>query len=305
MRKQTLTNLVTAFIIILPGCSGAGKPAAYGNFEALEWTVSSGGQGKILWFDIQEGDALAKGQVVGQVDTTELSLQKKRLDNQIVTLRASLPDVGIQVEALREKKRTIEKERQRVNSLVQSGAADRKKLDQVDDELLLVERQIVAASSSLHREAAGILAQVEALEMQRDITAHRIEECTIVNPENGTVGLKFAKAHEFTAAGYPLYKLMDTREMTLHGWFTGELLPRLQVGNEVKVAIDLPGGRLSYCTGKIAYIAEKPEFTPSQVQTRQNRSLLLYHVKISVINDGTIKPGMPAEIYLLDLSPAE
>ena len=305
MRKNALKNLLAAFIIILSGCSEADRPAAYGHFEAREWIVSAAGSGKILWLDIEEGDALTKGQPVGQIDTAELSLQKIHLDNQIVTLRASLPDVGLQIGTLKEKKNVAEKERQRVDRLVQSGAADRKKLDQIEDELALVDRQIAAALSSLHRETAAILAQIEALEMQRDITTHRIQECAIVNPEKGRVALQFAKRHGFTAPGHPLYKLIDTGEMTLHSWFSGEMLPQLSIGGEVKVAIDHPDGKMKYHVGKICHIAEKPEFTPGQVQTRQNRALLFYHVKIIVTNDGTIKPGMPAEIYLLNLSPEE
>lgn len=305
MRRNALQNLLAAFIIILSSCSEADRPAAYGHFEAREWIVSAAGSGKILWLDIEEGDALTKGQPVGQIDTAELSLQKIHLDNQIVNLRASLPDVGLQIGTLKEKKNVAEKEYLRVDRLVQSGAADRKKLDQIEDELALVDRQIAAALSSLHRETAAILAQIEALEMQRDITAHRIQECAIVNPEKGRVALQFAKRHGFTASGHPLYKLIDTGEMTLHSWFPGELLPQLSIGGEVKVAIDHPYGKMKYHVGKICHIAEKPEFTPGQVQTRQNRALLFYHVKINVTNDGTIKPGMPAEIYLLNLSPEE
>lgn len=302
MRKHTLQNLLGAFIIILSSCSNAYRPAAYGHFEAREWIVSAAGSGKILRLDIEEGDALMEGQYVGQIDTAELSLQKIHLDNQIVTLRASLPDVGLQIGTFKEKKNVAEKEHQRVDRLVQSGAADRKKLDQIEDEMLLIDRQIAAALSSLHRETAAIIAQIEALEMQRDIIAHRIEECAIVNPENGTVALQFGKMHGFTAPGHPLYKLIDTSEMTLHSWFPGEMLPQLSIGGEVKVGIDHPNGKMKYHIGKICHIAEKPEFTPGQVQTRQNRALLFYHVKIIVTNDGTIKPGMQAEIYLLNLS---
>ena len=242
MRKNALQNLLAAFIIILSSCSEADRPAAYGHFEAREWIVSAAGSGKILWLDIEEGDALTKGQPVGQIDTAELSLQKIHLDNQIVNLRASLPDVGLQIGTLKEKKNVAEKEYLRVDRLVQSGAADRKKLDQIEDELALVDRQIAAALSSLHRETAAILAQIEALEMQRDITTHRIQECAIVNPEKGRVALQFAKRHGFTASGHPLYKLIDTGEMTLHSWFGRAASTTLNRG-EVKVAIDHPYGK--------------------------------------------------------------
>jgi HlyD family secretion protein len=298
MNKFKFLLIVTLLTIFIAGCSETNEPVAYGNFEAKEWVISSAGKGEILSLLFQEGEMLKKDQVVGQIDTVELSLQKNHLDNQIATLRSSLPDVAIQIDVLRQKKNATDKEYQRVKNLVQAGAADQKKLDQLDDELILTERQIAATSSSLQRETAGILAQVEALRMQREVVAYRIEKCAIVNPEDGNVQLKFAETHEFTDIGRPLYKLMDTREMILHCWFPGEILSRLHISGEVKVGIDLPGGNTQFYPGKITYIAEKPEFTPSQVQTRKNRSLLLYHVKVSVTNDGKINPGIPAEIFL-------
>jgi len=297
MNKYKLPIVVIATMILFSGCIESNEPVTYGNFEAKEWLVPSGGAGEIISFPAQEGDWLKKDQVVAQIDTAELSLQKNHLDNQIATLRTSLPDAAIQINVLKQKKNVIEEEYQRVNNLVQSGAANKKKLDQLNDELNLIERQITATSSSLQSETAGILAQMEALRMQREIIAHRIKKCTIVNPEEGTIQVKYTEAHEFTDVGRPLYKLMDTREMILHSWFPGELLSVLHLNDEVKTGIDKPDGTMQYYTGKITYIAEKPEFTPSQVQTSRNRSLLLYHVKISVTNDGSIKPGMPAEVF--------
>jgi HlyD family secretion protein len=298
MKKNKFLVVVISLNILVAGCTKSNAPVAYGNFEAKEWVVSSSGKGEILALPIQEGDMLKKGQVVGQIDTIELSLQKNHLDNQITTLRSSLPDVAIQVDVLKQKKKATENECQRVKDLVQAGAADQKKLDQLNDELSLTERQIAATSSSLQRETSGILAQVEALRMQREVIAHRIEKCAIVNPEDGNVQLKFAEAYEFTDIGRPLYKLMDTREMILHCWFPGELLSRLHINTEVKAGIDLPEGKMQFYSGKVTYISQKPEFTPSQVQTKDNRNLLLFHVKIKVANDGRINPGMPAEIFL-------
>ena len=297
MNKCKLLLVVTPLTIFLSGCFESNAPVAYGNFEAKEWVIPSAGKGEILSFPVQEGDMLKKDQVVGQIDTVELSLQRNHLVSQIAALRSSLPDAAIQIDVLKQKKNVIEREYQRANNLVQSGAANKKKLDQLDDELNLTERQITATSSSLQRETAGILAQIEALRMQLEVIAHRIEKCTIVNPEDGTVQLKYSEVHEFTDVGRPLYKLIDTHEMILHSWFPGEILSGLQLNDEMKIGIDKPDGTMQFYPGKITYIAEKPEFTPSQVQTKRNRSLLLYHVKISVTNDGNIKPGMPAEVF--------
>lgn len=297
MNKCKLLIAAIPLTILLSGCFESDTPAAYGNFEANEWVVPSGGTGEIISFLVQEGDWLKKNQVVAQIDTVELSLQKKHLDSQIAALKSSLPNAAIQIDVLKQKKNAIEREYQRVNNLVQSGAANKNKLDQLNDDLKLTERQITATSSSLKNETAGILAQMEALRMQREVIAHRIEKCTVVNPEDGTVQLKYSEEHEFTATGRPLYKLIDTREMIIHTWFPGEILSSLQLNDKIKIGIDKADETTQFYSGKITYIAEKPEFTPSQVQTKRNRSLLLYHVKISVTNDGNIKPGMPAEVF--------
>ncbi len=290
--------IIILLTVLLTGCFEVEEPVAYGNFEAKEWIISSSGKGEIISFAIEEGDVLKKDQLVVQIDTIELSLQKNHLDKQIDILKSSLPDVAIQIDVLKQKKEATTKEYQRVNNLVQVGAADKKKLDQINDELKLMERQIDATSSSLHSETAGILAQIEMLRMKRDLISYHITKCSIENPEDGTVQIKYSEVHEFTNLGKPLYKLMNTSEMILHSWFSGELLSSLNLNDELKLGIDQPDDTMKFYTGRINYISEKPEFTPSQVQTSKNRSLLLYHVKIVVPNDGRLKPGMHAEIFL-------
>ncbi len=298
MNRSDLLIFLIPFSVLLTGCLNQDVPVAYGNFEAKEWRVASSGSGEIVSLSAKEGEKLLKDQVVGQIDTTELSLQKTRIANQIAALRSSLPNVAIQVDVLKQKKKVAEEEYSRVKNLVEAGAANQKKLDQIDDEVKLTEKQITATASSLQRETAGILAQIEALRMQLDVIVHRIRQCTIVNQEEGTVQYKFADLHGFTDIGKPLYQMTDTREMTLHTWLSGEALTQVHLSDELKIGVDAPDGKLKYYTGKVTYIAEKPEFAPSQVQTKKNRSLLHYHVKLSVPNDGHLNPGTPAEIFL-------
>ena len=285
-------------ILLLCGCRTSARADAYGNFEAREWTIPAGGSGRILSFLAEEGQTLRKDQIAGYIDTTRLSLEKRQIDAQIKALLATLPNAPVQLNVVKQKKKALEREEERIGNLVRAGAIDQKKLDQIQDELNVIDREIAAATSSLSRESAGILAQIEPLEIQREIIEDQISRNLITNPEEGVVLTKFAEIHEYVATGTPLYTLANLEEMTMNAWFPGEFLSELHPGDKVTVSIDIPGESMKKYTGEITTISENPEFTPNQVQTRETRTHMLYEVQIRVKNDGAIKPGMPGEVTL-------
>ncbi len=297
MIRSSNLQLYLICLLLLSGCLDLDKPDAYGRFEAVEWTVSATGEGEIIEFNIEEGMIVKNNQAVGLIDTIELSIQREYLRSSIATLRSSLPDVALQVEVLKEKKRALEKEQQRTKRLVESGAADSKKLDPIDEELNIVERQISATTSSLHSETAAIVAQIESLEMQFEIVNHRIERCTIINPEEGVVQLKFAKQYEYASIGRPLYRIMNSERMTLHCWLSEKMLSTLQVGDSTNIAVMGDGGDRRVYRGEVSYISKKAEFSAGD-KNGENRSLQLYHIKIIVTNDGSIRAGTTGELYL-------
>lgn len=297
MMRLNNIQLYLICLLLLSGCFDQDKPDAYGHFEAEEWTVSATGEGEIIEFNIEEGMVVKNNQAVGLIDTIELSIQREHLRSSIATLRSSLPDVALQVEVLKEKKRALEKKQQRTKRLVESGAVDSKKLDPIEEELNIVKRQISATTSSLHSETAAIITQIESLEMQLEIVNHRIERCTIINPEEGVVQLKFAKQHEYVSIGHPLYRIMNSERMTLHCWLTEKMLSTLQVGDSTNIAVMGDGGDRRVYRGEVSYISKKAEFSAGD-KNGENRSLQLYHIKIIVTNDGRIRAGTTGELFL-------
>ena len=108
---------------------------------------------------------------------------------------------------------------------------------------------------------------------------------------------KYAEPGEVTAFGKPLYKIADISEMTLRVYISERQLASVKIGQKVNVKIDSSKDSKSY-SGTISWIAAEAEFTPKIVQTKEERVNLVYAVKVTVKNDGGLKIGMPAEMWI-------
>jgi HlyD family secretion protein len=269
---------------------------AYGNFEAREILVSSESAGKILRLDVEEGRTLNVGEVVGVIDTTALHLRKLQLLASIRTVQGKTQDVQPQINVLEEQRRNLLRERDRLKALVQEHAATQKQLDDMEGQLLVVERQITSARAQNRNLNTGILGETDPLRVQIEQIEDQIARCYIVNPINGTVLLQLAEAHEVTAPGKPLYKIADMEQMTLRVYVSGDQLPNVKVGEPVTVLVDADEKSNRTLSGTVSWVSPKAEFTPRIVQTKEQRVNLVYAVKVLVKNDGTLKIGMPGEL---------
>lgn len=283
-------------VTMLSGCGEAEGPVMYGNFEADEWVVPAEGSGRIVWLSIEEGSTFEKGEVVGLIDTVQLAFRKQAALARITALEATIPDIEARTQSLRQKKAAQEREMERISRLVEQGSAGRQMLEQAEDQLAVTASELSAAQTALQQEANGIRAQTKPLLVEAEMLEDQISRCVIANPEHGVVLTRYAGMHEYVATGHPLYKLANMDEMILRAWFPGDQLSRLEMGGEMQVSIDIPGKGMKHYTGKVTGIAQKPQFIPTQVQTRENRTTQHYEVKIRVPNDGSIKPGMPGEV---------
>ena len=108
---------------------------------------------------------------------------------------------------------------------------------------------------------------------------------------------KYAEPGEVTGFGKPLYKIADVSEMTLRVFVSETQLSQIKMGQEVTVKIDAAKEMKTY-KGSISWIASQAEFTPKIIQTKEERVHLVYAVKVKVINDGGLKIGMPAEMWI-------
>ena len=295
---RNLKNIVSVVCIIFLGaCDGGNdKSDAYGNFEAIEIIVSAEGNGKLIEFNIEEGDKIAYGQRVGVIDTMQLYLKKRQLEETIKAVQAKLPDIASQINVLKERLSKARYEQKRLNNLVRSEAAMQKQLDDINAEVSLIEKEIIATNSSLTIQQRGLLAEVKPLEAQIKVIEDLISKSIIKSPVKGTVLTKFAQRGELTSAGRSLYKIADLDTIICRAYIGEPQLSGIKIGQKVTVLIDAPKGDYKSHEGKITWVADKAEFTPKVIQTKDERINLVYAIKIAVKNDGSLKIGMPAEI---------
>lgn len=284
--------------LLAVGCGNRDDFDATGTFEATEVTVSAEANGRILCFDVEEGDSVEAAVPVGAIDTVQLYLQKLQLERQVASARSSRPDVRKQATALREQIAQQQTERRRVENLLKDGAATTKQLDDIDAQLKILQGQLDALLSTLHNNLASIDENSSAIELQIAQIEDRLSKCRIVSPVGGTVLAKYAEAGELAAVGRPLMKVADLGQVYLRAYFTSEQLSSLRLGQQVTVTADFGGDERIDYPGRITWIASESEFTPKSIQTRNSRANLVYAVKIAVKNDGCLKLGLYGEVKL-------
>ena len=293
--KNTLLLILMLFAFL--GCEEQNDLAdAYGNFEARELIVSAEANGKILQLDIQEGQQLQANQLVGFLDTTQLHLKKQQLLASIRTISGKQQDVEPQIEVYNSSKENLLREKNRIEALLKDKAATPKQLDDINSQIEVIDQQIEAARAQNKTFNRGLLGETDPIRIQIAQIEDQIKKSYIINPIKGTVLLKLAENSEFVNMGKPLYKIADLSEMELRIFVSGAQLHNMKLGQEVAVFIDEDEESNRQLSGTISWISDKAEFTPKIVQTKEERVNLVYAVKVSVENDGSLKIGMPGEV---------
>lgn len=298
MKRHSLKILACIILTVFAACNHTDHYVIYGNFEADEWLVPAEGSGRVMWLGIEEGKTYEANEVVGLIDTIPLSLKLEVTASKIRALEASIPDIEAQTASLESTKAAQEREVERIRRLVERGSAEKKMLDQAEDQLTVTGNKLSAAHKALRQETEGIRAQIQSLQAQKKLQREQINRCIILNPERGVVLTRYAGVHEYVSTGHPLYKLANMDEMILRAWAPGAMLALIEPGKDVEILIDMPGGETKAYPGRVQSVAQKPQFIPTQVQSRENRTRQHYEVRVGVTNDGRIKPGMPGEMVI-------
>lgn len=274
-----------------------GKADGYGNFEATEITISAENNGKLIQFTISEGDVLKKEQFVGYIDTIPLALKREQLEVSKAVISSKSKGVLSQIAVLNSKLKTANTNKNRAKNLIKDNAGTQKQLDDVTGEIDVIRNQI----RSVEIQNAPVVNELKSIDVQLKQIDDQIQKSKIINPINGTVLTKYAEPNEITSFGKPLYKIANLITMQLRVYISETQLSNIKIGQEVTVKIDDVDTMKSY-KGTISWIASEAEFTPKIIQTKEERVALVYAVKVDVINDGSLKIGMPAELWI---NPAE
>ncbi|HVZ47972.1 MAG TPA: HlyD family efflux transporter periplasmic adaptor subunit [Gemmatimonadaceae bacterium] len=294
MRRWFVPARLTT-LLLAAGCA-APQPAAYGTFEATEVTVSAEVGGRLTMVRADEGASVAAGDLLAAVDTTPLVLQRNELRARRASVQSHAAEVDAQLGVIEAQRAVAQNTYDRVMRLASASAATAQQSDAATRDLRTLEAQAGAnraTRASVVRDLAGVDAQIASLE-------DRIRRSRIVAPGAGTVLAKYVEPGELAAPGTPIARIAALDSLIFRAYVAENQLSQLRLGASVVVQVDsTQPGTLSRREGRVTWVASKAEFTPTPIQTRDERVTQVYAVKVAVANPGgALKIGMPGELVL-------
>lgn len=319
-RRISLGAAAVIGLAVTASCAREAGPDAYGSVEAAVIDVSAEVAGQVATLNAQEGSRLERDAVAAVIETAQLDLERDRMAAERAAAEARAVEAVSQIAIARERERLQAAERDvvtaqreiaarahaRTRGLYEQDAATAQQLDQAERDLRVLEEQIEARTRAIAVErrqvqaaearAGSARADVAAAAARMAQVAGRVADADVRNPAAGTVLTTYVRAGELVQAGQRLYRIADLDTVDVRVYVDQPRLAGLRVGQAATVTFDAEGGRRDL-TGTVTWIAGEAEFTPTPIQTRDERAELVYAVKIQVKNDGqALKIGMPVDV---------
>jgi HlyD family secretion protein len=299
---------------LLAGCGKAPESnviVGAGHVEATDVHVAAKVAGRLRVLALQEGDVVKLGQVLAELDTTDslLALRQARADRDQAAAQLDLrlagsrpedvAEAATQVDAARADLEGAEKDLDRMQALLDRGSGTAKSRDDAKTRRDMTAARLRGTQDALARarhgsrpqEIADARARLAAMEAHAATLEQQVKDATVTSPLTGVVTEKVAQQGELLQPGSPLCVVTDLANAWLTVYVAEPDLGRIRLGQAAEVVTD-DGQRRG---GHITYISPEAEFTPKNVQTRDERVKLVFKVKVGLDNrDGLFKPGMPA-----------
>jgi HlyD family secretion protein len=280
--------------VLVTGACRKQRVDAYGNFEATEVTVAAEVAGRLLTLALGEGARVTRGSLLGAVDTMSLVLERRANVARRAAGASRAREAGSSIAALEVQLAIAERDLSRTQRLLQNAAATAQQGDRAEREVKVLKEQLVGARAA----RATSTQELAALDAQVALIDDRLARSRIVSPLDGTVLARYAEPGEYLQAGQPIFKLAPLDSLTFRAYVSGAQLAGLRLGQQVSVGVDRADS-IATLPGRITWIASAAEFTPTPIQTRDERADQVYAVKVAVNNQsGLLKIGMPGELLL-------
>ena len=297
MKKQIFYVATAAALLALGSCTDRSREFdACGQIEATEVVVSAEANGRIIALQVTEGDKLTAGEVVGVIDSVQTYLQKEELVRKRSNTQTKWVDIDRQLASQYAQLNKLKSDRERYQALEAKDAATRKQVDDLVSQIAVTEREIAAQRQNYERNNAGIREELALYDVQIAEKDDQLSKCRIVAPIDGTVLTKFAEAGELVTSGKSLFKLADLKQVYVRAYLTTAQLAEVKLGDTVQVTIEDGTDKSRTYEGRLVWIADEAEFTPKNIQTKDERADLVYAAKIALDNDGYLKLGMYAYV---------
>jgi HlyD family secretion protein len=316
------TKLVALFLALIAGlaCSGNGPKdaiSASGTIEAVEVNVASKVSGQILELAVGEGTRVRPGERLASIDhaTSDIQLRQAEAGVQLAEAQLALLVKGARTEDIRQAEAALdqaeasfkvaEDDAKRMRELAKTGSVTPKTRDDSEARLVVATAQRSAAAEALSkvrrlarpeeiRAAEARLAQAQAA---ADLLRKTIADCTITAPAGGIVTHKAVEAGELVTPGATIVTLVELDSVYVMIYVSEKELGWIKLGAAAEVKIDAFPDKAFI--GKVTYISPEAEFTPKNVQTKEDRIKLVFGVKVEIENrEGLLKPGPPADAVI-------
>jgi HlyD family secretion protein len=328
--RKAVLILVLAIASAGLGC-GSDEPLnsvrASGTVEATEVQVAPLVGGRMLELQVAEGDRVGVGQLVAQLDTsdTRLALRRAEAERAGADAQLRLLLAGARPEEIRQAEAQVkaaeadaaaakedlqagETDLARFEKLLQSNSGSRKQRDDAATRtevararLLAAEQKVHAANEALARLRKGARSQeidaararLSAVDAKIATLEKSIDDATLTSPVAGIVTQKLADVGEILAPRTPVVTVTDLDNAWANIYIDEPLVPRVRLGQNATLYTDAGGPGIP---GTVTFVSPRAEFTPRNVQTAEERSRLVYRIKVTVDNrEGVLKQGMPVE----------
>ena len=317
-----------------PGCGQQqeqdGPLRVSGHVEATEVQVAPEVGGRLVELRVAEGDRVNQGDPIGRLDTrdTELQIARARAERGAADAQLRLVQAGSRGEDIRQAQaqldaaqaefaavdadlKAAQTDLARFEALLQANAGSQKQRDDARARVDVArERQRGAAdrarasrevlarlrAGARREEVEAARARVAAADAQIAILEKAAQDAIVTAPATGVVTQKLMDAGELVPPRTPIVVITDLDNAWANLFVPEPMVPRVTLGQAATVYTDAGGSGLP---GKVSYVSPRAEFTPRNVQTADERSRLVYRIKVNVDNrEGVLKPGMPVDATL-------
>lgn len=309
----------TAVTLVLRGRNSDGDSfVASGTVEATESDLGFPLPGQIAALSVREGDRVTAGQELALLDDSEPGARVRVAEAQVEAARAQLLEArrGPRAEEIAQARAVLaaaesrladaEREAERSRVLHEGGAISREALDRA-----LTAAQVAGAAKAQASEALNVLesgtrperiAVARAFLSQAEAALEQaqavLDNTRITAPFAGIVTVRHREVGEVVGAGLPVYSLMNPEDRWVRIYVQETRIGVVSIGQRATLTTDSHGER--EFEGEVFFIADEAEFTPRNVQTPEERTKLVYAVKVRIVDDPGIllKPGLPVDVQL-------
>ena len=315
MKARTFLLLLP--LAVLAACAGdraKGAITASGTIETIEVNVASKVAGEVKELAVDEGARVKPGDRLAVVDHATLDIQLRQAEAGVDLARAQLLLLrnGARREDIQQSEAAVtqaeanlqvaEADARRMRELVRTGSVTPKQRDDAEARLTVAQAQQTSAAEALRKvrtlarpeEIQAAEARLAQAVAAADLLRKTIADCVITAPAGGIVTHKAVERGELVSPGSTVVTLSELDSVYVMIYLTEKETGRVRLGDTADVAIDAFPGRAF--PGKITYISSEAEFTPKNVQTKEDRVKLVFGVKVEIENRaGLLKPGLPAD----------